>query len=173
MEKRINRAPDKAAPVKPGAQSASPAVAETVVASPMATPQLSESAGQQRSRDLQALSQARDALALGDIFRADTWLTQVGPAIREQDDYLTTLAALEHRRGAHHRALALYKKLLIRHPDRSAWLLGQALAQDRLGMIADALASYRRTLEKEPLPNDALRYVLGRIDVLSKQTERP
>lgn len=133
------------------------------------TPELTEVEAQQHLQGTQALEQARQALASGDIFRADSSLAKVDTLMRDREDYLATLAALEHRRGAHHRALGIYQRLLLRDPSRSQWLLGMALAQDRLGQGREALDTYRKTVTGHQLTGEALGFVLERIDFLTRQ----
>ncbi|MBF0435917.1 MAG: hypothetical protein HQL77_11170 [Magnetococcales bacterium] len=136
---------------------------------PAPPPELTEVKAQQHLQSMQALEQARQALASGDIFRADSWLNKVDVLMRDREDYLATLAALEHRRGAHHRALGIYQRLLLRDPSRSQWLLGLALAQDRLGQGGEALGTYRKSIAGQQLTGEALGFVLGRIDFLTRQ----
>jgi len=119
-------------------------------------------------QSLRALALARQALASGDIFRADAELAKVDPAMHEESDYLGTLAALESRRGAAHRAIGLYQQLTLREPLLSQWWLGLAIAHDRMNHGADALRAYRRALHDTHLTNDAVDFILGRITLLER-----
>ncbi|MBF0139996.1 MAG: hypothetical protein HQL74_06930 [Magnetococcales bacterium] len=156
-------------PVQNAAQALPPVPPTQEVQTPAPPLELTEVKTQQHLQSIQALEQARQALASGDIFRADSSLAKVDALMRDREDYLATLAALEHRRGAHHRALGIYQRLLLRDPSRSQWLLGLALAQDRLGQGGEALGTYRKTIAGHQLTGEALGFVLGRIDFLTRQ----
>lgn len=123
---------------------------------------------EEHAKSLQALILARRALASGDIFQADAQLAKVDISMREESDYLGTLAALETRRGAAHRSIGLYQQLTLRNPLLSQWWLGLAIAHDRMNHGSEALRAYRRTLHDVNLTHEAMDFILGRITILER-----
>lgn len=87
-------------------------------------------------------------------------------AITYTADYLDLRATLYSEIGNYHSAIKDYERLTLIHPDNIKWLLGSAIAYDKINAYQDAYSVYIKVKQKGELPKNIDNFVGQRLAVL-------